>query len=116
MAHSAKSWCAATTAVAGEAANQGGLEAKSWLDAAATGVGLRQAAVKGAGGRFLAAGQKVTAIEGDPPKTRVVIQVWDRLEKMQAAYKKMQAAYNLPEYNEARKIGDKYAKSRDFAA
>jgi uncharacterized protein (DUF1330 family) len=83
--------------------------AKSWLDAAATGVGLRQAAVKGAGGRFLAAGQKVTAIEGDPPKTRVVIQVWDRLEKMQAAY-------NLPEYKEARKIGDKYAKFRDFAA
>lgn len=51
----------------------------------------------------------MTAIEGDPPKTRVVIQVWDRLEKMQAAY-------NLPEYKEARKIGDKYAKFRDFAA
>jgi uncharacterized protein (DUF1330 family) len=82
--------------------------AKSWLDAAATGVGLRQAAVKGAGGRFLAAGQKVTAIEGDPPKTPV-IQVWDRLDKMQAAY-------NLPEYKEVRKIGDKYAKFRDFAA
>ena len=67
-----------------------------------------QAALKGAGGKFLAAGQKVTAIEGDPPKTRVVIQVWDSLEKMQAAY-------NLPEYKEARKIGDKYAKFRAFA-
>src|SRR5262245_65680354 len=43
-----------------------------------------QAALKGAGGRFLAAGEKVTALEGDPPKTRVTIQVWESLEKMQA--------------------------------
>ena len=67
-----------------------------------------QAALKGAGGKFIAAGQKVTAIEGDPPKTRVTIQVWDSLEKMQAAY-------NSAEYKEARKIGDKYAKFRAFA-
>jgi uncharacterized protein (DUF1330 family) len=67
-----------------------------------------QAALKGAGGRFLAAGQNVTALEGDPPKTRVTIQVWDSLEKMQAAF-------NSPEYKEARKIGDKYAKFRAFA-
>jgi uncharacterized protein (DUF1330 family) len=67
-----------------------------------------QAALKGAGGRFLAAGQNVTALEGDPPKTRVTIQVWESLEKMQAAF-------NSPEYKEARKIGDKYAKFRAFA-
>ena len=67
-----------------------------------------QAALKAAGGRFLAAGQNVTALEGDPPKTRVTIQVWDSLEKMKAAY-------NSPEYKEARKIGDKYAKFRAFA-
>jgi uncharacterized protein (DUF1330 family) len=67
-----------------------------------------QAALKGAGGRFLAAGQNVTAIEGDPPKTRVTIQVWDSLEKMQAAF-------NSAEYKDARKIGDKYAKFRAFA-
>jgi uncharacterized protein (DUF1330 family) len=67
-----------------------------------------QAALKGAGGRFLAAGQNVTALEGDPPKTRVTIQVWDSLEKMQAAF-------NSPEYKEARKIGEKYAKFRAFA-
>ena len=66
-----------------------------------------QAALKGAGGRFLAAGQNVTAVEGDPPKTRVTIQVWDSMEKMQAAF-------NSPEYKEARKIGDKYAKFRAF--
>ena len=67
-----------------------------------------QAALKGAGGRFLAAGQNVTALEGDPPKTRVTIQVWDSVEKMQAAF-------NSAEYKEARKIGDKYAKFRAFA-
>ena len=67
-----------------------------------------QAALKGAGGRFLAAGQKVTALEGEPPKTRVTIQVWESLEKMKAAY-------DSAEYKEARKIGDKYAKFRAFA-
>ena len=67
-----------------------------------------QAALKGAGGRFLAAGQNVTALEGDPPKTRVTIQVWDSVEKMQAAF-------NSAEYKEARKIGDKYAKFRAFS-
>ncbi len=67
-----------------------------------------QAALKGAGGRFLAAGQNVTALEGDPPKTRVTIQVWDSLEKMQAAF-------NSAEYKDARKIGEKYAKFRAFA-
>jgi uncharacterized protein (DUF1330 family) len=67
-----------------------------------------QAALKAAGGRFLAAGQNITALEGEPPKTRVTIQVWDSLEKMQAAY-------NSAEYKEARKIGDKYAKFRAFA-
>lgn len=67
-----------------------------------------QAALKSAGGRFLAAGQNVTALEGDPPKTRVTIQVWDSLEKMKAAY-------DSAEYKEARKIGDKYAKFRAFA-
>jgi uncharacterized protein (DUF1330 family) len=67
-----------------------------------------QAALKNAGGRFLAAGQKVTALEGEPPKTRVTIQVWESLEKMKAAY-------DSAEYKEARKIGDKYAKFRAFA-
>ena len=67
-----------------------------------------QAALKGAGGRFLAAGQNVTALEGDPPKTRVTIQVWD-------SHEKMQAAFNSADYKEARKIGEKYAKFRAFA-
>jgi uncharacterized protein (DUF1330 family) len=67
-----------------------------------------QAVLKGAGGKFLAAGQKVTPLEGDPPKTRVTIQVWDSMERMQAAY-------SSAEYKEVRKIGDQYAKFRAFA-
>jgi len=43
-----------------------------------------QAAIKAAGGKFLAAGGKTTTIEGEPPKSRVVIQQWDSLDKVQA--------------------------------
>src|SRR5437868_7488099 len=43
-----------------------------------------QAAIKAAGGKFLAAGGKTTTIEGEPPKSRVVIQQWDGLEKVEA--------------------------------
>src|ERR1700757_1311780 len=45
-----------------------------------------QAAIKAAGGKFLAAGGKTTTIEGDPPKSRIVIQQWDSVEKI-AAYR-----------------------------
>jgi uncharacterized protein (DUF1330 family) len=67
-----------------------------------------QGTVKAAGGRLLAAGQKITAIEGEPPKSRAVVQVWDSLEKIQAWR-------NSAEYKENRKIGDKYAKFRSYA-
>lgn len=43
-----------------------------------------QAVIKAAGGRFLAAGQKVTTLEGTPPKPRVAISAWDSIEKVQA--------------------------------
>ena len=73
-----------------------------------------QASIKAAGGRILAlggdggAGAKfVTQVEGQPPK-RVVIQVWDSLQKMQAWR-------SSDEYREARKIGDQYAKFRSYA-
>ena len=64
-----------------------------------------QATLKAAGGRILAAGQKVTAIEGAPPKPRVAVLLWDSMDKFQAWR-------NLPEFKEHRKIGDKYAKFR----
>ena len=67
-----------------------------------------QATIKAAGGRIIAAGGKVTPFEGEPPKSRVAIQVWDSLEKAQAWR-------NSADYKELRKIGDKYAKFRAYA-
>jgi uncharacterized protein (DUF1330 family) len=66
-----------------------------------------QAAIKAAGGKFLAAGGKITTIEGDPPKSRVVIQQWDSLEKFEAY--RASAAFKdlLP-------IRNKIAKFRTF--
>jgi uncharacterized protein (DUF1330 family) len=67
-----------------------------------------QAAIKASGGRFLAAGGKVTNFEGDPAKSRVVIQVWDSVDKIQAWR-------NSAEFKDARKVGEQYAKFRAFA-
>jgi uncharacterized protein (DUF1330 family) len=61
------------------------------------------------GGHTLAAGQKVTAIEGTPPKTRVVVMRWDSIEQLRAWRASAQ-------YKQDRRIGDKYAASvRAFA-
>ena len=66
-----------------------------------------QAAIKAAGGKFLAAGGKTTTIEGEPPKSRVVIQQWDSLEKVQA-YRDSAA------FKDLLPIRDKLAKFRSF--
>jgi uncharacterized protein (DUF1330 family) len=71
-------------------------------------VPLAQAAIKAGGGRVLAAGQNITAIEGTPPKSRVAIVEWQSIEQLNA-YRKLAA------FADARKIGDKYAKFRSFA-
>ncbi len=66
-----------------------------------------QASIKKAGGKILAASLKVTQLEGPAP-TRVVIQVWDSPEQI--------AAWSHgPDYDEIRKIGEKYAIFRSFA-
>ena len=70
-------------------------------------VPLARDAIKKTGGKILAASQKVTALEGAAPTSRVTINVFDSLEKAQASR-------NSAEYKEARKIGDKYAKFRAF--
>jgi uncharacterized protein (DUF1330 family) len=72
-----------------------------------------EATIKAGGGRYVATGGagssgKVTGFDGDPQKNRVVIHVWDNLEKIQAWH-------NSSEYQEARKIGDKHAKFCSFA-
>ena len=72
-----------------------------------------QAMIKAAGGRFLAiggstaTGAKVVGFDGDPPK-RLVVQVWDSMDKIQAWRAD-------PKYQALRKIGDQYAKFRSFA-
>jgi uncharacterized protein (DUF1330 family) len=43
-----------------------------------------QAVIKAAGGRVLAAGQKVTSIEGAPPKQRIAVIQWESAEQVQA--------------------------------
>jgi uncharacterized protein (DUF1330 family) len=69
---------------------------------------LAQASIKSSGGKLLAAGQKITALEGTPPKSRVAIQMWDSVE---TAQKWRDSA----DYKKAREIGDKYAKFRAYA-
>src|SRR5829696_10431487 len=73
-----------------------------------------QATVRNSGAKFLVIGgaagagaKPIHAIEGTPPK-RMTIQVWDSVD----ALKKW---YDSPEYQEALKIGHKYAKFRRYA-
>jgi uncharacterized protein (DUF1330 family) len=65
-----------------------------------------QAVIKAAGGRLLAGGT-ATAVEGDPPKPRVVITAWDSTEKFQA-YR------NSAAFKELMPIREKLAKFRSF--
>ena len=73
-----------------------------------------QATIRAAGGKFVfiggagGAGSKpITAIEGTPPK-RAVVQQWESLEALNKWY---QSA----DYQEALKIGQKYATFRRYA-
>ena len=75
---------------------------------------LSQASNKAAGGRVLAIGgaagagaTPITTPEGTPPK-RVVIQAWDSLDQLKSWF-------NSSAYQEARKVGNKYATFRRFA-
>lgn len=68
---------------------------------------LAQPTIKAHGGRYIAAG-KGTAIDGEPPRGRVVILQWDSLEQLKGW------RYS-PEYVKAREVGGKYAQFRVFA-
>ncbi len=65
-------------------------------------------ALADSGNKALARGGKVVAIEGTPPKSRIVINSFPSLD---AAV----AAYNSPAYKEARTIGSKYGTFRLYA-
>ena len=66
-----------------------------------------QAAIKAGGGKFLAAGGAITVVDGEPPKSRVVIQQWDSLEKFQA-YR------NSAAFKDLLPMREKAAKFRTF--
>jgi uncharacterized protein (DUF1330 family) len=71
-------------------------------------VPLANKALADSGQKRLASGGKTISLAGEPPASRVVLSVFESLEKAQAAY-------NSQAYLEARKIGDKYGKLRIFA-
>ena len=73
-----------------------------------------QATIKAAGAKLIVIGgaggasaKPINAIEGTPPK-RVAIQQWESLEALNAWYKSA-------DYQEALKIGQKYATFRRYA-
>jgi uncharacterized protein (DUF1330 family) len=63
--------------------------------------------IKARGGRYLAAGDATTYV-CEPPKSRVAIFVFDDLQQIQTFL-------DSPEYKELRKVGEKYAKYRNYA-
>jgi uncharacterized protein (DUF1330 family) len=66
------------------------------------------AAIRAAGGKFLALGGKTTAFDGEPPKSRIVIQQWDSIDQIKA-YRESAA------FKELLPIRDKLAKFRTYA-
>ena len=71
-------------------------------------VPLANKALAESGQKRLASGGKTIALAGNPPASRIVVSVFESMEKAQAAY-------TSPAYIEARKIGDQYGKLRIFA-
>ena len=71
-------------------------------------VPLANKALADSGQKRLVSGGKTVALAGMPPASRIVVSMFDSLEKAQAAY-------SSPAYLEARKIGDQYGKLRIFA-
>lgn len=71
-------------------------------------VPLANRALAESGQKRLASGGKTISLAGEPPAARIVVSMFDSMEKAQAAY-------TSPAYLEARKIGDQYAKLRIFA-
>jgi uncharacterized protein (DUF1330 family) len=71
-------------------------------------VPLANKALAESGQKRLVSGGRTIVIAGAPPASRVVVSMFDSLEKAQAAY-------TSTAYLEARKVGDQYGKLRIFA-
>jgi uncharacterized protein (DUF1330 family) len=71
-------------------------------------VPLAQKALRDSGQKVLVSGGRTASLSGEPPRARVVVSVFESLDKARAAY-------TSPEYLAARKIGDQYGRLRIFA-
>jgi uncharacterized protein (DUF1330 family) len=71
-------------------------------------VPLANKALADSGQKRLVSGGKTISLSGTPPAARVVVSMFESLEKAKAAY-------SSPAYLEARKVGDQYGKLRIFA-
>lgn len=71
-------------------------------------VPLANKALADSGQHRLASGGSTVSLAGAPPASRVVVSMFDSLDKARAAY-------TSPAYLEARKIGDRYGRLRIFA-
>lgn len=71
-------------------------------------VPLANKALADTGQKRLVSGGKTVSLAGAPPASRIVVSMFDSLDKAKAAY-------SSPAYLEARKIGDQYGKLRIFA-
>jgi len=71
-------------------------------------VPLATKALADSGQKRLASGGRTVALAGTPPASRVVLSVFDSIEKAQATY-------TSQAYLEARKIGDQHGTLRIFA-
>jgi uncharacterized protein (DUF1330 family) len=60
------------------------------------------------GQKRLASGGNTLAIDGDPPKSRIVLSVFENMEKAQAVF-------TSPAWQEAQNVGQKFAKFRIYA-
>jgi len=71
-------------------------------------VPLANKALADSGQKRLVSGGKTISLSGAAPASRIVVSMFESLEKARAAY-------SSPAYLEARKIGDQYGKLRIFA-
>jgi uncharacterized protein (DUF1330 family) len=71
-------------------------------------VPLANKALAESGQKRLVSGGKTVSLAGAPPASRVVLSVFESIEKAQAAY-------TSPAYLDARKIGDQHGRLRIFA-
>jgi uncharacterized protein (DUF1330 family) len=65
-------------------------------------------ALAGSGQKRLASSSEILAIAGDPPKSRIVLSVFENIDKAKAAF-------TSPAFQEAQDLGEKFAKIRIFA-